>query len=57
MAGRRLVERGALTQDGIAVAVVTVSGLREMDTVVQHHHPQIPRLAFGEALDRLRADA
>ena len=57
VAVRRLVERGALTSDEIAVAVVTGSGLREMDTVAQHHHPAIPRLAVGQALDRLRADA
>jgi hypothetical protein len=39
------------------VAVVTGSGLREMDAVAQHHHPAIPRLAVGQALDRLRAHA
>jgi threonine synthase len=54
---RRLVERGTLTPGSVAVAVVTGSGLREMDSVAQHHHPAIPRLAVGEALDRLRAGA
>jgi len=55
VAARRLIEGGALAPDSVAVAVVTGSGLREMDTVAQHHRPEIPRLAVGETLERLRA--
>jgi threonine synthase len=52
---RRLCEQGDIKPS--SVAVVTGSGLREMDTAIQYHRPDIPVLTVRDAHEQLRRAA